>query len=110
MLKVKLQYYVHLMQRDYSLEKTLLVGKTEGRRRGWQMMRWLDGITDSMDNSLSKVQETVNNREAQSIAVHGATKSQTLPSDWATYSTYREPTTAAKHVAKSKIWYFLNFL
>ena len=73
MLKLKLQYFGHLMQRDDSLEKTLVVGKIEGRRRGRQRMRWLDGITNSLDRSLSKLQEIVKDRGA----VPGVTKSQT---------------------------------
>ena len=74
---LKLQYFGHLMQRPNSLRKTLMLGKIEGRRRGWQRMRWLDSIIDSVDMNLSKLQEIVKDRKAWCAAVHGVAKNQT---------------------------------
>ena len=84
-LKLKLQYYGHLMQRTDSLEKTLMLGNIQSRRkRGWQRMRWLDGIIDLLDMNMSKLREIVKDREAWHTAVHGVTKSRTQLSDWTT--------------------------
>ena len=95
MLKLKLQYFGHLMRRADSLEKTLMLGKIEGRRqRGRQTTRWLDGITDSTDMSLSKFQEMMKDREAWRAAVHGVTKGQTQLSNRTTSHTHLLPASA----------------
>ena len=103
-LKLKLQYFGHLMWRVYSLEKTLMLGKTEGRRRkGWQRMRWLDGISDSMNINLSKLWETVKDREDCRAAVHGIAKSRTRLGNWTATTTTEPQLNTVPHGAAAEL-------